>query len=73
MNTERETTVPTPPKLYGWAVEYGDGLSSLFVDRARAEKAAVDLHGVIVDLYDLRSEMQCESCKRYLSARLRQF
>lgn len=60
------------PRLYGWAVEYGNGQCSLYLDRTRAEKAAADLHGVIVNLFDHRTEEECESCKRYLEQRQRQ-
>lgn len=35
---------------YAWAVEYGKGLVALFLDRARAEHAAIQLHGVLVAL-----------------------
>lgn len=40
----------TERRPYAWAVEYGKGLVALFLDRARAEHAAVTLHGVLVAL-----------------------
>lgn len=36
-------------KPYAWAVEYA-GRVALFLERARAEQAARDLHGVLVPL-----------------------
>lgn len=42
-------------KLYGWAIEFGDGHVAFFRadrhDRAYVDKRAADLHGVIVALY----------------------
>jgi hypothetical protein len=48
--------VTPPPVPWGWGVEYGphgiDGRrKALFLDRSRAERAAVDLHGVLVMLF----------------------
>ena len=40
----------TEQPIYAWAVEYGKGLVALFLDRSRAEHAAVMLHGVLVPL-----------------------
>lgn len=39
---------------YAWAVEFGKGLHALFTERPRAEQYAVDSHGIVVPLYDLR-------------------
>ncbi|MES2903545.1 MAG: hypothetical protein V4696_05105 [Pseudomonadota bacterium] len=41
------------PYPVAWIVRYGDGLAALFLDKARAEHAAVVLHGVISPLYEL--------------------
>lgn len=42
-----------PPEPWGWGVSYGEHGQhrALFLDRARAERAAADLHGRIVMLF----------------------
>lgn len=44
-----------PPQPWGWGVEYPTSTGphrALFLDRARAERAAADLHGRVVVLFE---------------------
>jgi hypothetical protein len=52
INTGRAIPQPQP---WGWGVEYPTAAGphrALFLDRARAERAAADLHGRVVVLFE---------------------
>ena len=53
-----------------YRVEYGDGRHALFMERDQAELMAPRLHGVIVQLYDLRSDEEKAQAAQYLAEQL---
>lgn len=38
-------------RFYCWVVEFGKGLRAFFADKARADQASVDLHGIVREVY----------------------
>ena len=44
-------------KPFAWAVKYA-GRVALFLERARAEQAARDLHGVLIALFEASDDAQ---------------